>query len=196
MKPLECIDFNCPGKDAIGRCSTFWLCLVRLADHLAYLSMVVLGCFFFLAVGLIVHANHTDPASMTLVSTLTGIFGGILYAIRQRIDRVEDKKQVREVAEKLETKTEDIRFALETKTEEAKNIVSDKIAAIDQKLDPIKTDVKAAVVAAKVGVQQNVVLLAATKEITTNVNGGKEKEKQEAYQQGREDQKAEHDSKF
>lgn len=177
MKPLECVDFNCDGRDQKGRCQMFWTCLVRLADHLAYLAMVFLGGCFFIGVGLVVNAGHAEPAVMTLVTTLTGIFGGIIYTIRQRLDRVEDKRAMQQVADRVEAKDK-------------------KIDAIEQKLDPITSDVKAARVASKVAVQQNVDLDIALGQIAKNVNGGKEKAEREAYEKGRADEVAKQDSKF
>lgn len=181
MKPLECVDFSCPGTNGDGRCSVFWMCLTRLADHLAYLALVFLGGCFFVGVGMIVYAGHAEPAVMTLVTTMTGIFGGIAYTIRQRLDRIEDKKDLKKVAET----TAETKVAVETKLEQ-----------VAQKLEPISQDVKAAVVAGKVGVQQNVKLLSVTAVIAKDVNGGKEQEKREAYEKGVADQAAKQDSKF
>lgn len=176
MKPLECIDLGCSGEGN-GRCKVFWVCLIRIGWWIRSLALplIITAVFLMTVVGVCVLAigGHGSPESMTTC----GVLVSIAFTACTAIYSAYSKMAVDTVKEKVEAK-------------------NSKIDGIDKKLDPIGVDVKAARVAAKVGVQQNIGLDATLSKIQTDVNGGKEKEKREAYEQGRADQAAKQDSKF
>lgn len=171
MKSLECVDFGCDGRTVAGSCPTFWMCLVMLGNHVAYLSMVLVIVAYLVSIGLIVSAGHASPETMTLCASITTMVGGVLYVIRQRIDRIEDKKAVKEVAE----------------------VAVASAGALEKKVEAVAVDVKAAKVASNVAVKQNIDILDVAAEIRTNVNGGKDKAVADAFQAGLE--KGQEDSK-
>lgn len=175
---LNCkTSFGCDGDQQSHKCSIFKVCVVLLAAHLGIVAMALVGMFHAAIIGLVIVFARGSESAVAVCLGLTTSAGIIISIIRNQYvqDRIEKK------ADKAAIKAEETSGKMDT--------VVQSQAEVSKKQDELLPVAKAAVVVSRLGVKQNLEIIAQAKEIKTKVNGGLEAAKTEAYERGRADER-------